>query len=83
MFGPQYIYRVLDIWRDRKQFVSLQDIKSFLSPPEEERRKQRAGLVRGHFKIRQTGLFWWDMFMRNSRNAQTVGVIDKDYSLKL
>lgn len=38
----------------------------------------RAHLVRGHFKQRKTGLFWWSPFARG--NA-THGIVDKEYSL--
>lgn len=36
----------------------------------------RAHLVRGHFKVRKTGIFWWSPFVRgNSRK----GIVTKDY----
>lgn len=35
--------------------------------------------VRGHFKRRKTGLFWWSPFARGSKD---IGVVDKDYALK-
>lgn len=79
---PSYVYRVLDVYRDRKEFTSMADIKEFLNPPDHVILARRAGLVRGHFKERTTGVFWWDMFVRNKKNAETVGVVDKDYSLR-
>jgi hypothetical protein len=29
-----------------------------------DREAARAHLVRGHFKIRRTGVFWWSSFLR-------------------
>jgi len=39
--------------------------------------KQRLHLVRGHFKRRKTGTFWWSAFARGDAN---VGVVDKTYT---
>lgn len=38
----------------------------------------RAHLVRGHFKQRKTGLFWWSPFARGNANH---GIVNKEYSL--
>lgn len=35
-------------------------------------------VVRGHFKTRKTGIFWWNSYMRGSQNK---GVVTKDYSI--
>lgn len=43
------------------------------------RNEMRAHLVRGHFKIRRTGIYWWSPFVRG--NAKT-GIITKDYRVR-
>lgn len=43
------------------------------------RSEMRMHLVRGHFKNRKTGRFWWSAFPRGSVAA---GVVDKDYEVQ-
>jgi len=38
----------------------------------------RLHTVRGHFKIRKTGIFWWPHFMRGDPQK---GAITKDYTV--
>jgi hypothetical protein len=78
---PHCIYGVLDIYRDRKVFESMTDVLEFLQPSDYERLVQRAGLVRGHFKNRKTGLWWWNFYIRNRHNSQKVGEVVNDYEL--
>jgi hypothetical protein len=40
----------------------------------------RLHFVRGHFKKRKTGLFWWGM---HARGSEKLGVIHKDYEVKV
>jgi hypothetical protein len=40
--------------------------------------QMRAHLVRGHFKVRQSGIFWWSPFVRGSSKT---GIVTKDYEL--
>lgn len=75
---PHFSYRLLDIFRERKQYVSLESIQSDLWTPREEK-KGRAHLVRGHFKHTKHGLFWWNAFMRNRENKASVGEVKKTY----
>jgi hypothetical protein len=43
-----------------------------------DRHPLRAHMVRGHFKHRKSGLYWWSPFMRGDRN---LGLVTKDYQL--
>jgi len=78
---PYHSYYVLDVFRDRKEYVRLEDVIADLCDPNKPVQARRAGLVMGHFKKRATGLFWWNNYIRNARNAETHGVIDKDYEV--
>ncbi len=78
---PYYSYYVLDVFHDRKSYQSLQEIQTDHCDPNREVQLRRAGLVRGHFKQRATGLFWWNDYVRNHKNRDTVGAVDKDYRL--
>jgi len=80
---PHYSYYVLDVFKDRTEYVSLDQITDDLCNPNKSPVARRAGLVMGHFKKRATGLFWWNMYLRNSRNAEKLGVVDKDYQVRL
>lgn len=77
----KFEYKVLDIYRTKKQYSSMEDILNSLRIPEGEKQTRRAHLVRGHFKRKNGKLFWWNPFMRNRKNAVDVGVVDKDYNL--
>ena len=74
---PKYDYRIVDIDRQYTTAVSTKDVLDILND-ETTRSTSRASFVRGHFKQRKTGLFWWNMHLRNSRNIDT-GFVDKDY----
>ena len=80
---PHYSYRVLDVFKDRKQYISLEQITEDLCNPNKPPQARRAGLVMGHFKKRATGLFWWNTYIRNARNETTHGAIEKDYKVHL
>jgi hypothetical protein len=38
----------------------------------------RVHIVRGHFKCRKSGIYWWSPFMRGNPN---LGIIEKDYNI--
>jgi hypothetical protein len=38
----------------------------------------RAHFVRGHFKVRKSGIFWWSPFLRGDKD---VGMVMKDYEI--
>lgn len=40
----------------------------------------RAHIVRGHFKIRKTGIYWWSPFVRGDAKR---GMVNKDYSVRV
>lgn len=67
---PLFEHKILDI-----DFAQL----SFRRKNESiDEQTMRAHLVRGHFKLRKTGLFWWSPFVRgNAKN----GILTKDYSI--
>lgn len=76
---PKYEYRVLDLFRERESLESFDDVKAFASGSSRAVRDRRAHLVRGHFKRKGGKLFWWNAHVRNRHNADTVGVVEKDY----
>ena len=45
---------------------------------EDDKNKMRLHWVRGHFKRRKSGIFWWNPHMAGNREA---GFIEKDYSV--
>lgn len=77
---PKFEYKILDIFRTKVKYDSLDDALTSISKVEENRNK-RAHLVRGHFKTINGRLFWWNHFMRNRKNKEEVGYIKKDYYL--
>jgi hypothetical protein len=44
----------------------------------EGRSPLRAHFVRGHFKVRKSGIFWWSPFLRGDKD---VGMVMKDYEI--
>lgn len=76
----KYEYHILDVYRDHAPYVDQNDIEKQMFYTTHEARERRAHFVRGHFKERATGLYWWNAFMRNARNAKK-GFVDKDYLL--
>ena len=71
-------YRVMDLFRERTEYVSLEDVSDQLWKPHEGK-KTRAHMVRGHFKKKKNGLFWWNAFMRCRKNLEEVGEVKKTY----
>jgi hypothetical protein len=49
-----------------------------LLSPEQQHRDLRFHFVKGHFKIRKTGVFWWNVYARGSVKH---GFVDKDYEV--
>lgn len=78
---PKYEYKILDIYRTKKQYVNMDDVLVSINRPEHERQVRRAHLVRGHFCTRGDKLYWRRPHMRNRKNLEDVGFVDKDYSL--
>ena len=56
--------------------------KASLLPPRasstERGTEIRASFIRGHFKHRKTGIFWWNPHLRGNRKR---GFVDKDYTI--
>lgn len=67
--GDMHIYRRLQLKLSTKKYASSADGQPSLI---------RAHAVRGHFKVRKSGIYWWSDFMRGSLD---VGTVDKEYSL--
>lgn len=80
-FLPKYEYRILDLYRTKTEYQSLEEVEEFLTPSDKVKLQRRAHLVRGHFKTRNGKLFWWNAFLRNRKNIDSMGVVDKDYQL--
>jgi hypothetical protein len=66
---PLYSHKTLKLRFSAKQGYSTGESGSAL---------RRAHLVRGHFKIRKSGLFWW---MPHARGDSDLGTIKKDYEV--
>jgi len=77
----KYEYHVLDVYHNHTVYQSAQDIEDVLFCDAAEAVRRRMHFVRGHFKAKKNGLFWWNPFMRNTKNAD-VGMVDKTYRLK-
>lgn len=81
---PFYSYHVIDVFRDRKRFVSLTDVDSFMRELADDQR--RAHMVRGHWKTYERNevhqIYWWNPFMRSRKNLETKGFVDKGYRLR-
>ena len=74
-------YKVLDIYRSKKSYESINDIMAFIGGSEETRTVRRAHMVRGHFCTRGDKLYWRRPHMRSRKNLSEVGFISKDYNL--
>jgi hypothetical protein len=70
--SPYYTYRVVDL-----AFTKIQQNRLAAAGLSDAAR--RAHLVRGHFKVRSTGIFWWMPHLRGDLN---VGFADKDYGVR-
>jgi len=78
---PKFEYWILDIFRDKKPVTSLAELPYAGAKDNEGRRQYRAHLVRGHYKTIRGKLYWWNAFTRCRKNAETAGVIEKDYHI--
>lgn len=79
---PFYTYKVLDIFHEKKTYGSLKEVIDFTKENKNSYTERRACIVRGHFKNRSTGIFWWSDFVRNKKNIDK-GFVDKDYRLNV
>jgi len=77
VFKNKFEYTTIDIFRERKVYHSLEEI--IKSTSSVESKEIRAHLVRGHFKHKKNGVFWWNSFIRNNKNQNIVKM--KDYVL--
>jgi competence protein ComGC len=80
---PQYEYYILDVFREKKEYLSLDDIKNQMIRTKMNKQERRMHVVRGHFKRMKNGLFWWSDFMRCRKNRDSIGAVTKDYRLRL
>lgn len=77
---PKYEFKVIDIVRGQAQVMTLSDFKERCDHTAANA-PGKTTLVRGHFKRRKTGIYWWNHFVRNGNNKTTVGEVVKDYQL--
>lgn len=70
----QYDYHVVNIFHKKVVYEKLADVEAFSDS--ETTSHIRAHMVRGHFKQRKSGLYWWNPFLRCKKNQ---GFVDKDY----
>lgn len=78
---PKFEYRILDVRRNIKVFNNYEEVKKFIESKTPPNKDIRAHVVRGHFKKRGDKLFWWKPFIRNLKNKDTVGYVDKSYRI--
>lgn len=72
---PLYTYHILDIYSSKPK--NIENLKQIESISEKAITAHvRAHMVRGHFKQRASGLYWWNPFLRSKTNS---GFVDKDY----
>jgi hypothetical protein len=74
---PFYSYKTLDIFLSKEtRKIRAKNIKNHLS---NFIATKRLHSVRGHFKIRKTGIYWWSSYQRGSMQK---GIVEKDYNMK-
>lgn len=76
-FKEKYEYTTIDIFRERKVYHSLEEL--IQSTSSVENKEIRAHIVRGHFKHKKNGVFWWNSFIRNNKGVSIPKT--KDYVL--
>lgn len=76
VMAKYYDYHVVDIFHKKKNYEKLSDVVNYSK--EELTNRIRAHMVRGHFKQRASGLYWWNPFLRCKTNERFV---DKHYEV--
>jgi hypothetical protein len=79
----KYIYRIIDVYREKDVFRSMREIDEFLTKDNVAR---RAHMVKGHWKVfgrytENERIFWWNSHMRNRKNIATAGFVETDYRI--
>lgn len=77
-------YHILDLYRTLGDDPTMFDAEVFSKMSRAKIHQQsptKMHSVRGHFKRKKNGLFWWSPFVRCRKNKDTVGIIEKDYRL--
>lgn len=74
------VINTIDIYKTRKEYVSLDDMVGEVNT--DKVHESRVHMVRGHFKHKKNGCFWWNAFIRNKKTANEESVTQKDYRLK-
>lgn len=72
----KFEYTIVKILGDVTQYSSLEEVKIDMQKPASSEMKLH--VVRGHFKRRSSGVFWWNSFLRGHRKN---GVIEKHYEV--
>ncbi len=68
---PLFSHKILDISLTRSQ-------ANRAASQGMTRAQMRLHMVRGHFKVKKTGIYWWSPFIRGSKEA---GLVTKDYAV--
>lgn len=71
-----YEYHVVKLSNEVTNYVSLTEVQNDVR--KSVSRELKAHVVRGHFKRRSSGVFWWNSFLRGHRKN---GVIEKHYEV--
>ena len=77
VFKESFVYNIVNIFTNKSPtFTSLKQVEDLSAMKTTSR--ARAHMVRGHFKKRSTGLYWWNPFLRCKHNP---GYVEKIYLL--
>lgn len=79
---PKCEFKVVTLYRSLDDVVNLTEFNTEVKKQRETANAPgKATLVRGHFKKRSSGLYWWSHHVRNYANKDTVGMVDKVYDV--
>lgn len=73
---PRFTFHYLDVFRDADGARDLGGLGAAVRGTPERNAEMRRHLVRGHFKRRRSGIFWWGDFFRGN---PALGEVTKTY----
>ena len=82
MILKKFEYKIVDLFREKKGFGSMDDIQEFMRRASFTSSDRRAHIVEGHWKKIKGEFYWWSHHMRCRKNYHTLGFVDKQYELK-
>ena len=76
---PYFSYNICSIFAGLEVIQAKPSERTKLAENLFKRNDSRLHMVRGHFKRRKTGIYWWSSFLRGS---EQLGLVAKDYQVK-